>query len=267
VNIKEYISTGIVESYVMGLMTGAEREEFEALCQQHHEIATARNAFETALEEQLLKDAPAPPAFLKRKIDDAIANINNNKVLETEEVREETPVRSIGIWKWVAAASLVLMAGSVYLAINTNNKYKDLQQANLTLEQEMAQSKEQLALYKADAEMLQKPGMKMVGMKGTSMSPHSYTTVLWDTTGATKDVYLLVNNLPQPASDKQYQLWALLDGKPIDLGMIENADVRQKPLLYRMKNVQNAQAFAITLEPTGGSKNAPTGDMYVMGQL
>jgi anti-sigma-K factor RskA len=34
-------------------------------------------------------------------------------------------------------------------------------------------------------------------------------------------------------------------------------EVKQQRLLYRMKNVQNAQAFAITLEPKGGS-NQPT---------
>ena len=57
-------------------------------------------------------------------------------------------------------------------------------------------------------------------MKGMEISPASFATVYWDTTS--KDVYLLVNNLPKPASDKQYQLWALLDGKPIDVGMIDN---------------------------------------------
>jgi anti-sigma-K factor RskA len=73
----------------------------------------------------------------------------------------------------------------------------------------------------------------------------------------------MVNNLPQPASDKQYQLWALLNGQPIDLGMIE---VKQERLLYRMKNVQNAQAFAITLEPKGGSP-APTSTPIVLSKL
>jgi anti-sigma-K factor RskA len=35
-------------------------------------------------------------------------------------------------------------------------------------------------------------------------------------------------------------------------------EVKQKRLLYRMKNVQNAQAFAITLEPKGGSEKPTT---------
>ena len=100
-------------------------------------------------------------------------------------------------------------------------------------------------------------------MDGTSVSPQSYTTVYWDTTS--HDVYLLINNLPAPASNEQYQLWALLDGKPIDMGVLE---IFEKPLqLYRMKNIQAAQAFAITLEKKGGSPTPSLDKMYVMGKL
>jgi anti-sigma-K factor RskA len=98
------------------------------------------------------------------------------------------------------------------------------------------------------------------------ISPSSFATVYWDTTS--KDVYLLVNNLPVPAGDQQYQLWALLDGKPIDVGMIDNESfIGQKKLLLRMKNVSGAQAFAITLEKKGGSEKPTMENMYVLGNL
>jgi hypothetical protein len=35
VNVKEYILSGIVESYVLGLATEVEQQEFEALCKQY----------------------------------------------------------------------------------------------------------------------------------------------------------------------------------------------------------------------------------------
>jgi hypothetical protein len=58
----------MIESYVLGLASETERQEFEALCRQYPEIAEARNRFELQLEEGLLADAPAPPAFLKDKL-------------------------------------------------------------------------------------------------------------------------------------------------------------------------------------------------------
>jgi anti-sigma-K factor RskA len=80
---------------------------------------------------------------------------------------------------------------------------------------------------------------------------------------------LLINNLPKPPSDKQYQLWALLDGKAIDLGMIsDDYFIKKNHLLLEGKKVQNAQAFAITLEKKNRpDQGTPAGDMYVMGNL
>ncbi|HVF97621.1 MAG TPA: anti-sigma factor [Flavisolibacter sp.] len=264
-NVKEYINSGIVESYVLGLATDAERLEFEQQCTAYPEVLEARNAFERSLEEQLVQDAVAPPAFLKDKILASVGSATPENVSSyNEEI--ETPVRRMNVWKWVAAASLVLLAGAAFWGYTANEKYQELAARQTGIEKQLQATNTELAAMKSDAETLYKPGMKMVSLKGTAQAPQSYTTIYWDTTGVSKDVYLMVNNLPQPASDKQYQLWALLDGKPIDLGVFDY-DVRQKRLLVKMKNVQNAQAFAISLEKRGGSETAPEGSIYVLGNL
>ena len=50
-NIQEYISSGIVESYVMGIANVQERAEFEKNCSIYSELAEAREAFELSLEK------------------------------------------------------------------------------------------------------------------------------------------------------------------------------------------------------------------------
>ena len=264
-NVKEYIQSGIVESYVLGLATDAERVEFERLCSDYPEIAAARDAFERSLEEQLLSDAVAPPVVVKEKIFQAISPLAVTQ--DGVEKEFETPVRRINVWKWVAAASLILLAGAAYWAYTTNEKYRDLTARQETMQKQLAEKNNELTALKADAEMLYKPGMKMVSLKGTAEAPQAFTTVYWDTTGSSRDVYLMINNLPQPPSEMQYQLWALLDGQPIDLGVFD-FDVREKRLLVRMKNVQNAHAFAITLERRGRpNQEKPEGQIYVAGNL
>lgn len=264
-NVKEYINSGIVESCVLGLATDAERQEFEQLCASYPEIAAARDAFERSLESQLLRDAVAPPPLVRQKVLEAVGPPTTENSSPVEE--PETPVRRLNVWKWVAAASLLLLAASAYWAVSTNAKYADLQARQASLENDLQQKNERLAALQQDARLLQKEGMKMVSLKGTAEAPQAYTTVYWDTTGATKDVYLLVNNLPQPASDKQYQLWAILDKQPVDLGVFEY-EVRQERLLIKMKNAQNAQAFAITLERRGRpNPEKPEGQIFVVGNL
>lgn len=264
-NVKEYINSGVVESYVLGMATEAERQEFEQMCASYPEIAEARDAFERSLEMVLLQDAPAPPDFLKEQIRQQIYP----PVIETAMADEvyETPVRRLNPWKWIAAASVVLLAGAIYWGYSNNEKYNDLLAKQATTERQLQESTAQLQTLQQQADIVMKPGMKMVALKGTDAAPQAQTTVFWDTTGTSKDVYLMINNLPQAATDKQYQLWALLNGKPTDLGVFDY-DVRQKRLLIKMKNVQNAEAFAISLEKKGGSsKDVPEGGVYVLGKL
>ena len=63
-NIQEYISSGIVESYVLGLASTEERLEFEQLCAAHAELRQAREAFEQSLEQQAIAGATPPPAVI-----------------------------------------------------------------------------------------------------------------------------------------------------------------------------------------------------------
>jgi anti-sigma-K factor RskA len=261
VNVKEYIKSGVVESYVLGIATDAERTEFEQRCAEYPEIAEARDAFERALEARLIQDAVQPPAGLKEKILNTIAPAALQ--YGAEEVREEAPVRRMNVWRLVAAACFLGLLGVGYWAFSTAEKYKEAIARQSVAEQQLQQKNSELAAIQQDAEMMQKPGVKMAALKGTPNAPQAMTTVFWDST--TKDVYLLVNNLPQAPTEKQYQLWALLDGKPIDLGMLES---KEKRLLVKMKNVQNAQAFAITLEERGrANTEKPEGQMYVLGNL
>jgi anti-sigma-K factor RskA len=264
VNVKEYIQSGIVESYVLGLATDAERLEFERLSADYPEIAAARDAFERSLEDQLLQDAVTPPTFVKEKVFAAISPLTIESRIQ-EEI-EEAPVRRLNVWKWVAAASLILLVGAGYWAYTTNEKYNDLVAKQAPMERQLEESTAQLQTLQQDAETIRKP-MKMVSLKGTDVAPQAQTTIYWDTTGAAKDVYMVINNLPAPPSEKQYQLWALLNGQPIDLGVFDY-DVREKRLLVKMKNVQNAQAFAITLEQRGRpNQEKPEGQIYVLGNL
>jgi anti-sigma-K factor RskA len=255
VNVKEYISSGVVESYVLGLATEQEKAEFEKYCAQYPEVREARNAFEQLLEQKAIENAVAPAKDLKANIWSTIqadANISSTPATLT-------PVRKINWLKYAVAASIILLAGSVYWNYSLYTK-------NNALTNERDGYAVRIAEYEDQMKAMEpKPSVKMASMKGTADAPNAMTTVYWDTTS--HDVYILVNNLPKPASTQQYQIWALLDGQPIDLGLIENEHfVKQNRLLVKAKNVQNAQAFAITLESLGGNPT-PKGKMIVLGNL
>jgi anti-sigma-K factor RskA len=271
VNLQEYILSGVVENYVLGLSSAEERTEFEKMCAMHPEVLAARNAFEISLENFAVENGVPPPPELRDQIINSVISSSETatpaKVISMNAV--ENPPKNVAWLKIAAVACLLLLIGSLYYNYNLYNRNQQLQEGFSAVQNQLDSTHEHLARMQKDAGILQQnPNIKMATLHGTSHAPQSFVTVYWDTTS--KDVYLLVNNLPAPPSGKQYQLWALLDGTPIDMGMIEmrnDVTVNRKRLLLQMKNAQNVQAFAITLEKKGGSPTPTMHEMYAMGKL
>ena len=269
-NVKEYIASGIVESYVLGLASPEEMAEFERMCAAHHEVLLAREAFETQLEKHALKNGITPPVKLKSQIFSEL-EVEADKlrssgpiVADPGEV-ERAPVVTMRWWKYAAVAAIILFIGSAILNfyfLNRFNTYKDLY---LTAMSDIAKERQtmqaQMAAYASSMQVLRDTNMAVVRMKGMPAYPQSMATVYWNR--QSKDVFLLVNNLPRPEAGKQYQLWAIVNGQPVDAGML-NWD--QAGIVASMKNIPQAQAFAITLEDEGGHP-APQGAMYVLGNI
>jgi anti-sigma-K factor RskA len=281
VNIKEYISSGIVESYVLGLADKAEREEFEQMCAKHAEVKAAREAFEIMLEQQLLADAAQAPATLRHLRQSIFAEIAQQKPsfkrIDTEARPSSAQVKllPVGGWiKYLAAASVALLIVSIALNIYLFSQYKNFSSKYASLlasQSRMADNNKamqtRLEQYGNTIAMFKDTNMAVIKMEGSrvpgnaSPAPSSLATVLWDT--RSKDVFLMVNNLPPPAAEHQYQLWAIVDGKTVDAGVF---DMHDGNMMVRMKNIPRAQAFAVTLEKKGGNPT-PQGKMYVLGSI
>jgi anti-sigma-K factor RskA len=270
VNVQEYILSGIVESYVLGIASPEDSAEFERMCAAHSEVRAARNAFELDLEKTLLRQRMDPPRELKSRI---FSKIGMEKNEQTPELRPAKPtlVPRIGFARYVAAASLILLAGSILLNLYLLNQYKKsiaqykelvATETNVAAANQILQTK--LENYENALGVMKNPLMAIIKMPGvaTSPAPSSMATVYWNT--SSKDVYLLVNQLPKPVSDKQYQLWAIVDGKPVDAGIF---DVDEGISFVKLKSIPKAQAFAITLEKKGGSTTPTMEAMYVMGKV
>ncbi|QHL86800.1 hypothetical protein GU926_04830 [Nibribacter ruber] len=105
------------------------------------------------------------------------------------------------------------------------------------------------------------PQTQSIALKGVSQHATAAAKVFWNQ--ETKEVFQDPASLPAAPSDRQYQLWALVDGKPVDAGVVASSS----DALLRMKTIEKAQAFAVTLEPKGGSVNPTLEAMYVMGGI
>lgn len=255
----------------MGLASKDEMAEFERMCATHPEVRAAKDAFEIQLEHHAMQTGIAPPAQLQSKILSALETegdklkTNGTTVNDTQEVTT-APVVSMRGWKMAAAAAFILFIASAALNVYLNNQYKTYQALYTSATTDFAKKEQvmqtQMSDYQRSLGIVRDTNMAVVRMKGVQQSPQSMATVFWDK--RSKDVYLMVNNLPQPPAGKQYQLWALVNGQPVDAGML---NWEQATSMAAMKNIPAAQGFAITLENTGGSPTPTMTAMYVLGTI
>lgn len=266
-NIKEYIGSGIIEAYVLGLASESEKAEFEQLCAQYPELVAARRDFEEGLEKHASEQAMQPPMGVKVKVLEAITDAtmdvpepvssNPPKIITmANEKRGSSP-----LLRFVAAASVVLL---IFLAFFTYKSYKqnqDLENRNAVLNEKLNSTQKILDAIVDETNVLKNPNTTVVNMVGTKVAPRSSANVYWDST--TSYVYLVVKNMPQLPSDKQYQLWALIDGKPADLGVF---NATNDNVILKMKNTKKAQAFAITVERAGGNPTPTLDSMQSLGK-
>jgi anti-sigma-K factor RskA len=158
---------------------------------------------------------------------------------------------------------------SSFFAFDYRGKWKNSQEAlkNLIAQnQQVAKDyntvNERLDRLEVDVNIINNPAFKRVVMKGTEQAPSAMASVYWNQT--TKEVYLSIREMKELSAEKQYQLWAIIDGKPVDAGVFDVT----KGTLLRMKNVEpGATTFAVTVEPKGGKASPSIETMQVAGNV
>jgi anti-sigma-K factor RskA len=290
VDIKAYISSGIIEAYVLGLASNDEVREIEMYAAQYAEVKEAITDFEVALEKQAIQDAIQPPAFLKEKILNAIVAEDNNKKKSllvptlTGDETTGTPTKVVSLTaapksvRWLrgaVAASVILFLGSAILNFYYYSRYKEYyaqyKKTNDDYNALLAERSNLVArnnAFQASFNTINDTAVVKVTMQAASPQRTGLVaTVYWNK--QSKDVYLLVNNLPKPAAGKQYQLWAIdiVNGQlsPVDAGVVQSTD--QSANLLQMKRSLKAQKFAITLENEGGSPTPTLSELQVIGDI
>lgn len=264
-NTQEYIASGILEAYVLGDLSEKERADVERLVAENPELLAERERIETVQEKLLMRTSIQPRAQVKNQLFDKIKS--ESKESETTNIIPITSLRKqVSTWRWAAAASISALLVTTYLAVSYHTKWKSTE-SNLTelvaKNQQVAQDynvvNQRLDEIQSELTLVNNPLVKRVIMKGTETAPQALASIYWNET--TSEVYLRVHNLQQIASDKQFQLWAIVEGKPVDAGVFDSGAEG----LLKMKTISNASAFAVTIEPRGGSASPALETMQVIG--
>ena len=279
--------SGVLELYAAGGLSADEKTEVEQVARQYPEVQAELDLIKNTFERYANLHAVTPPAHLKAKVLQAVAqqkagavgaNLKSDQNIAPDPngngrvIPINQPERSAAnpTYNWLVAAAVLLLilsnGFSYYFYQNWKKTERNLQVAQVAQQQyvnNIEQVQQQLTTNRKELALIRDANTRRVELKGLEKSPSSRVTVYWRR--QSKDVYVNIETLPAAPVHKEYQLWAIVDGKTVDAGMIRGANIEGE--LYHMKNIEEAEAFALTLEPVGGSKISNLDEMYVMGKI
>ena len=263
-NVTEYIASGILESYVMGATSDQERREVECLSSIYPEVRQELDQLSAALENYAFLHSVEPPASVKTRLLSQL-DFKQPELGQPAQEEKETIIRPMPIdvlaggptyrITWIAAASvgLLLLIFSFYLLSQLRSNQKTLsstRSSNESLQAQLRQLRDRKLNDEQRLAVLQRAGMRVIQLRGNQKDPNANLFVYWNT--QTQQVSVDIKSLPALPADRQYQLWSLVSGKPIDAGVFESATATQQLQLLN-RSIAQADAFAVTIEKRGGS--------------
>lgn len=292
-DVQRYISSGILESYVFGMLPETEQGEVEKLVSQYPDVKAALDSLQQDKERFVQLYAVAPPTGIKNRLTEIIRHENTeegNSLLPEElrspvngskhngkkvvgkkkpDTEKETPIKHLPapksssdrIWKYLTAAIVVLLIGSVvmnFFFFQKSTDYKSRYKSLVATKEKLEAAKEHQSLTSAkettpvpiEPDPLSNPDFKWTQLQGGGTYAGKSVSVGWN--AQTQAVYLQAKIMPLPPAGKQFQLWAIVNKKLIDAGVFDTGAALEQQLQH-MKAVAVAQGFAITLEQKGGS--------------
>lgn len=272
-DIKAYIESGILEQFVLGNTSPEETQQVIELSKKYPEIQSEISSIEEGLISFAVSNAVKPSGKLKAQILESIEE-SETKVSEVKETKTlpmtDLPHKNQNTPRFLMAASLILLGvsiiGNVWLYQKWNNTKTELSSLNLRNNLLVENDKVQQAKYAeidSKLQLLTNPEVKSVKLKGLPLMPQAFATIYWNT--SKKEVYINASQLQALAENEQYQLWAIVDGKPVDAGVFATEEVQKG--IVKMKDAANVQAFAITIEKKGGSLAPTLEKMVLMGEV
>lgn len=266
-NAQEIISSGILELYCTGLTTAAENAEVQQWAKQYPEVAAEIAAIEAGLENYAQANAVTPAASVKDKV---FAEISKTAVAPVVNMppagNGSTKLYSISsAWKYAAAASVILLLGSLFFNYSLYNKYQSASSELQTAQTNLQKERDLVNNMKEDEDLMRNMNARPISLFSPDSTKNDAARIYWMKN--TGEVYIDPSNLPKIPENKQYQFWAIIDGKPVNGGIIATREVNGKRVqIQKMKSFGNAQAFAVSVEDAGPEKPVPT-EVRVVGKI
>ena len=249
-NLKEIRESGLLELYVLGLLSEEEAGQVRSALGQYPELVKDINEIEKALEVYGKATAVTPPDSAR------------SDVLSKIRSRGPSPDSSGGgaSWKLLSLVLSLVAIGIIVALITTIRGRADDQRTSNDLQIALDSCTAQNAALNAELTLLQNlidPSNQALAITPTPTYPN--TNLFFHHNSSTSRNFIQVINLPAITTSQSYQLWSLKPGvAPIPLDVFED----DRGPVFEVSYEDDTETYAITIEPRGGQQS-PTLDQLI----
>jgi len=257
--IKHIIDSGLLESYFLGLTDEKQSLEISLLLESSPELRKRQEAFDELLIDMTDAVKVKPPDHMLSEIKNSLNEDSNFNMPKTKlEIVKESP-SSIPNWILIAMGILLLMfAWVAYTNFNNSkNLSEDLNAVRKELKIQKIQNIEmsnQLSKLADEFAYVNNIETRKFVLSGNTKAKDLSLIAYWNSNE--EKAMVAMTSFPDLPVDKCLQMWADVDGKMINLGIL-NAD----QVYTNIKFLRNATSLNITIEPKGGNDHPTVSDL------
>ncbi|MEO1010374.1 MAG: anti-sigma factor [Bacteroidota bacterium] len=235
--IRIFLDSDLLEKYLLDNVTELEAQRVERYIAMYPEVRNTYNELQENLESFAKLHALKTPEGLKERILSRVKAENTNRKR---------------FYRYAIAASFVavLFAGASYFFWNQN---KSLQEENTIVNNRIKDLEEDMRQELEDVRnqfiVLNNPQTKKYRVKGNQKAKELKAVAYINPVKRLS--YINVEKLPHLPEDQCFQMWAEVNGKMVNLGIIKEAADQEK--LLALPYADNAMGY-ITIESKGGTQ-------------
>ncbi|MCB0643727.1 MAG: anti-sigma factor, partial [Phaeodactylibacter sp.] len=248
-NKEQFLESGLLEQYALGLTTEKETAIVEEFMEKHPEIRKEVQEMQRALEDYAAQYSTPPPDELKEKI---LTDIEQTAV--QHRLPDQMDRRNQRLFTSLSLVGFVLMSlWSIYRGQEVRQLESEVVSAKMdyqSLKADCETNKLLLQEHQAQIAFFQSGATQAVRLVGVALATGTGATVYWNP--ETKKALVNLGSLPEPPPGKVYQLWADVDHVMVSSGVLDFKHTDFQEVQF----IADAASLNITLEPQGGSREA-----------
>ncbi|SDH07578.1 anti-sigma factor [Winogradskyella thalassocola] len=245
--LQNFLNSDLLNKYLVGDISLEESKEVELFISKYPEAAQAYEKLQDNLEIVAKAGAVDAPNYIIGDILDSLEQTNDSKVIQL------TPTKRTPWYSIAASAAAILFAATSFMLyqknIDLNSENNVVVEEIFDLRSDIESNNSKLDELSRELLKLNNPDSRKYVINGNDRAKNLKTVAYINPVEKTSMIDVIT--LPQLPKEQQYQIWAELQDRMVNLGILDESDRKLKQIPY----MEDALALSIKIGTKGDNAN------------